>query len=341
MDSHEKQLLLARIKCGYYIYQDKNISLKITPPTKEQEYQSLIVYKQSYEDALKDGNMVKSEFFEMLESQALWDEEHEDLLKDLSKEEEGLKKDLFKSFFRDSEKREIKFTLDKVKQAQSRLRSLKHSYDFLTCEGIAIYAKAVWIIENTTTYLDGKKYKFLEVPVTELLKKFNQDSITDEQFREIARTSPWRNTWNCNNSCAYVFSESVSDLTPNQIALISYSVMYDNIYQSQECPPDEVVEDNDAIDGWLLLQREKRSKKQQESLLENLHKKHADSKDIFVMAENKEEADRIAELNGDIGKHIRSSRLSKLNKEGTVDYSKFSDIQADLKGQLMDAGVEF
>jgi hypothetical protein len=341
MDSYEKQLLVARIKCGYYIYKHKNITLKITPPTKEQEYESLIVYKQAYEEALKDGNMVKSEVLEMLESQSLWDDEHGELLEELSQEEENLKKELFNNFFKDSEKKDIKFNLSKVKKGQAKLRSIRHSYDFLTCEGIATYAKAVWIVENTTTYLDGEQYKFLEMPVTEVLKKFNQDSITDEEFRELARTSPWRNTWNCNNSCAYVFSESVSDLTPNQMALISYSVMYDNIYQSQECPPDEVIEDNDAIDGWLIIQREKRGKKQRESLLENLHKRHENAKDIFVMAENREDADRISELNGDIGKHIRASRLGKLNKEGTVAHHAFSDIQADLKGQLMEAGAEF
>jgi hypothetical protein len=40
--------------------------------------------------------------------------------------------------------------------------------------------------------------------------------------------------------------------------------MYDNVYESMECPPDEVIKDDDMLDGWFIQQHKDREKKLKE-----------------------------------------------------------------------------
>ena len=130
------------------------------------------------------------------------------------------------------------------------------------------------------------------------------------------------------------------DLNTEQISLISFSLLYDNVYQSSECPPDAVVEDNDAIDGWLLIQKEKQAKTQKEKLLEKLHSQHEGAKDIFVMAKDGEDAQRINSLNTGHSRVIKDGRIKQMNKdEGDFDHYKFNDIQKDLQDQIMETGI--
>jgi hypothetical protein len=130
------------------------------------------------------------------------------------------------------------------------------------------------------------------------------------------------------------------ELSTEQISIVSFSLMYDNIYQSTECPTDEIIEDNDAIDGWLILQREKQSKSQKEKLLEKLHAKHENSKDIFVKADDADHAKRINNLNGNYAQHVKSSRVKQIKEtDGELDHYKFNDIQKDIKDQIMEAGM--
>ena len=69
MRQHEKELFLARIRCGYYIYKGKKVTLYLYPPTKEQSYEVQFVFSEAYNEALADGSMVEEELLEMLEEQ--------------------------------------------------------------------------------------------------------------------------------------------------------------------------------------------------------------------------------------------------------------------------------
>ena len=51
MQSYQKELLLARIRCGYYIYKGKHITLHVYHPTKEQNYEAQLVFAEAYEEA--------------------------------------------------------------------------------------------------------------------------------------------------------------------------------------------------------------------------------------------------------------------------------------------------
>tara|TARA_R110002020_G_scaffold250181_3_gene464272 strand:- start:2039 stop:3061 length:1023 start_codon:yes stop_codon:yes gene_type:complete len=340
MEQHEKELLLARIKCGYYIYRKKDLTLYIYPTTKHQDYESQFIFSEAYKEALSEGSMVEEELLEMLQDQDLWNKTKEERLEELSKEDDKYKKEVFESFFNAEEREEARRELNRARQETLSLLNDRHSYDHLTCNGIATFAKSIWVIENTTKLPNGDPYEWEEIKPDRLLTEIRKDGIHENQYRELARTTPWRNFWNCRKSCSGVFDVPAMDLNTEQISLVSFSLMYDNIYQSTECPTDEIVEDNDAIDGWLILQREKQSKSQKEKLLEKLHSKHEKSKDIFVKADDADHARRINSLNGNYAQHVKSSRVKQIKEtDGELDHYKFNDIQKDIKDQIMEAGI--
>ena len=40
--------------------------------------------------------------------------------------------------------------------------------------------------------------------------------------------------------------------------------MYDNVYESHERPNDKIIEDDDCLDGWFIVQRRKHEKDKNE-----------------------------------------------------------------------------
>ena len=86
MQSYQKELLLARIRCGYHIYKGKDITLYIHHPTKEQNYEAQLVFAEAYEEAYAEENMVEKELLEMLEDQGFWNETIKERLEEIEKE---------------------------------------------------------------------------------------------------------------------------------------------------------------------------------------------------------------------------------------------------------------
>ena len=59
---------------------------------------------------------------------------------------------------------------------------------------------------------------------------------------------------------ASLFNRPSVELTKDQLSLSSYSTLYDNVYESHECPNEKIIDDDDCLDGWLIQQRRKSEK---------------------------------------------------------------------------------
>ena len=66
--------------------------------------------------------------------------------------------------------------------------------------------------------------------------------------------------------------------------------MYSKIYEHPECPEDAIIEDDDALDGWMLNQQKENKKQKMEKGVDNLlGKKGQKAQEVFLMAKNEEE----------------------------------------------------
>jgi hypothetical protein len=73
----------------------------------------------------------------------------------------------------------------------------------------------------------------------------------------VARTDPWRGVWAARRAEAGVFGKPACDLTDEQRSVVGWSLLYDGARECPDCPPDDVLTDDDAFDGWLIKRRQR------------------------------------------------------------------------------------
>ena len=100
---------------------------------------------------------------------------------------------------------------------------------------------------------------------------------------------------------------------------------------------EKIIEDDDALDGWMLHQQEEnRRKSKQEGVSKTLGKaQNAD--EVFVMApdhKDKEHIESIMELNSPAALRRIDTRTTKLEKGVDIEDTYLPDTQAEIKQQL-------
>ena len=107
--------------------------------------------------------------------------------------------------------------------------------------------------------------------------------------------------------------------------------MYDNVYESMDCPSDSVIDDNDALDGWFIVQRRKREQQVKEAGMDDITGANmGNANEIFVMTDD---AKSVYELNDPISKGIVKSRSKQVEEEGQVKYQDFGDVKREIQMQ--------
>lgn len=113
--------------------------------------------------------------------------------------------------------------------------------------------------------------------------------------------------------------------------------MYDRVYEHTECPDEEVIEDDDALDGWMLWQKKKSlQEKKIKGVDELLGSKGKNSSEVFLLANNNnEEIQEISELNDSESLQIYRSRVNKtMGSDRPINEYEFADVQNKLRKEL-------
>ena len=307
----------------------EDIILYVNPLTIEQNLFAQRVFNKSYEEALFSGVFTRKEMFQLMEEQEVWSEEEEIVLEKNQKEIEDLKLRLYENFLRPAAREKIRLEIRQTEKDQVKLHGEKHQNDHLDCQGIATYSRLNWVIENTTTYKDGTPYEFDEISITGILRLKGEQAIETDQYREIARTEPWRSIWtNAEKDTEKAFQRIAAELSEEQRQLASWSRLYDNVAEAHESPPDEIIQDDDALDGWLIKQGRERDKEQSKQRLDGFDEKHPNADEIFIVAESKEEAKEIYNLNDPITKMMMTNRMQTVEEsKKAVNYHDFNDVK--------------
>ncbi len=165
-----------------------------------------------------------------------------------------------------------------------------------------------------------------------LMNYYDEHDITAPQLKEVARCDSWRSMWSVGKKTNTPLFSSL--LTKDQISLSSYSSMYDNVREHPECPDEQVINDDDCLDGWFIDTKKKvEQDKKKAGVISN--KRISDSKEIFLMADDEESAQGIYELNNTY------SRGTIINRQNTIGDGTKKDIDfADIKQELEMRGVQ-
>jgi hypothetical protein len=336
MDQTTTGLYLSRILSGYYIFFYSGQKYKLLYPNIDIKYEADIYAQEEYENNKFNDWISDDSIIDSLVSMGLWTYNGDDNLKNLEKQIEDLKVDLYKNFLKPTKVKTLRRTLSNVKNTYNKQYEVRHSFDQYTAQGYSQFLKNQYILIHSLYDTNNNRiFNHLNNADLKLLDSLSfivsSNMIDISIFREIARGDLWRNYWSANNQS--LFDKSTINWTDEQKTLIVLTKMYDTAYEHPECPPETVFEDDDMFDGWMILQKREneknRNKNRTEKMLEG--KKLDKAGEVFIVASSKEEAQNIYNLNDHSSRHIIRERENVLhNSSETIQDGDLPDVKRQL-----------
>lgn len=335
MKQHEREYFISRVRSGIYTLKINGLTLKIYQPTIEEEFEINQVFQESYYQAIEDDFMTEEQAFQFMIERGLWEDEDDKKIEGLKKDIERLKVEIYNARNNDSLKEHIRMYLRAGEKQLRKQNEKKAMFYTNTCEGLAILEKSFAFLKRCT-YLNGALFDFESVNIEDVLNSYYSMILPESTVRELARNEPWRSLWALNQSNSFdLFSNKSRELSPDQKSLLIWSKMYDNVGESLEAPSEDVINDDDMLDGWFIVQRKKREKQQAESELDNTVKnekiKNAD--EVFIVAGSNKDAKRINNMNDTHSQVVKKQRENLIKQKGNVSQSEFQDEKIKVTSQ--------
>lgn len=331
------ELLLYRIFCGYLVFYFNNEKYKLKYASLDLKYESQILYNNIINEEKYNDWFREEDLDNLLVYLNLWTKDTKMIIKDLEKKIDNYKADYYNSFKLPDKKKAVKKSLDNFKKQLNSILAKKEELYSNTLEGYANSIKNEYIISNTL-YKDNvlifhKNNTNNYLLFNNIVNELNKYSISIVDFKKLARSHIWRSYWNVKKN--NVFDDSGNkELTDDQRTLIGITHMYDRVYEHPECPSDEIIEDDDALEGWMIIQRRKIEKDKKQQQIDNLNPKLKNAQEVFLFAGNKEEAKEIVDMNTPESLNKLKSKIAHVNKFGMTEESQLPDVQLDLRNQM-------
>lgn len=334
MDDIYYERTLNRIIQGRLRIRLGDLVLFIYEPDADLIEESYDIWDDYYKLSYFSGEVyTKGEILEILLENGMWDPHDDQNAKKMEDQIEELKVLAFQSYFDKKKLAGIKKQIRHVEGQMIELRLKSRQLDHVTCTGLANFARKSWIVAHTTKLADGSLFDFKTHSLSYIMDMYAYNSIDTKTFRVLARTNPWRAMWGSSRERADVFGKPSCQLDTNQLGLCSYSGMYDNVYESPESPKEEIVEDDDCLDGWFVLQKRKLEKQKKELQKSDIvgNSKVSNSDEVFLMAQNQHEANEIYSLNDPLARSTIAQRQNQIREaDGSLIHLRdLHDVKQD------------
>lgn len=156
MDLSEREFLVFRIRSGIYKVPYNKFNIKVLTPTIEDEFESCEVYERSYYESMNDDIMTQEECTEWMLENGLWTYEEDLKIKEVNKEIENLKVNVYKKFNNGRLRESARIYLRAAEEGLKQMENKKNTYYGNTCEGIAQLDKSMFLLE-ACSYVGGEK----------------------------------------------------------------------------------------------------------------------------------------------------------------------------------------
>jgi hypothetical protein len=340
VNNKDIEFLVHRIISGDQFFLHDNIRYLLTKPSLHLKLEADILYQDTYEDNLFNGFFLEEDLDYLLIE---FDMASPFLKTDLANTEKSLSKskmELFKNWIDIKKRKAYKKEIQNLKNKLTGLYNIKHSLDFLTLEHYCDNIKNQYVISRCLYRADSKEIVFASIESIEygffnsIMQTIANNVIDISSYKAIARHDYWRNYYNTNKF--NVFNCSASELSEEQRALLNTSIMYDRIYEHPDCPEPDIIQDDDALDGWMLYQQEKNKAEKTKKGVDNmLSNKVKNSSEIFLMAQDKEQQENIWNLNSSESKaRIQEKTQLVLNSTSEVQEHQLPDVQRDIRQKI-------
>lgn len=327
MQPFEGDFFISQICAGFTIIDIGGQKLKVYPPTKDIWYESNYTFIEVYEQALEGGCVEEEDLFKHLCMNGWKDENLKELEDILPKHIEYFKTQIYETFLRKGEREKARTYLRTAEREYNRLFALRHSLDHLTAVGVATFSRWQFLIEKTTRNMDGSPFNFAKASTHAILSAYYESQLDDLTIREVAKTDKWKSIWQFGKRNNRIFNCEAIESTDEQRKIVAWSSLYDSIHEMPDCPTEDVINDNDAFDGWLILKDRQQKQDRKKANAEDRFAVHGNADEIFVPVKSNEEADSIDSLNSVTSRNIIKNRLDTIRNHGFVTDDQFSDVR--------------
>jgi hypothetical protein len=265
-----------------------------------------------YDECFESGSFSKEELADYLIEIGLWSQqEEEDYLQGLE-DLQQMKVDYFEMFAIETRRMKVKRAIE------AKIHQLN-----------AVFQKKVYLNEYTCEYARDEAYAYYlfrdkDYPFA-FSRKFLNSRMPEDDIRSLYFDGTWRMIWGVSKDPQSIFGLSANQLNDNQLSLLYWSKLYDNISESTDAPGSAVMKDSLAVDGWFIKQAKKREAEEKKKDLPSQN-----AGEVFVMASSQKEVREINSLNSVEGKQILKSRAKDLASKGTLDERQFSHVKQEI-----------
>lgn len=330
-----KRFLTNQIIAGKMPIELNNSSFYICSPSPAQKLKASKIFDEVSRHSYFMGVFSNQEMIEYLMSYGMWNDSKESELETSNIKIDNIKTEMYRSYdkFSSNKVERLRKSLRKIEQRINYLYNIKYSYYKFTCEGIAEEISTKYLIKNNLTGYDEEKVdidKFSWSFFVLVMNKYLENKLSDKQIREIAKFPYWRSIWNAGKSSESIFGIPSINLSDEQRNLISWSKLYDSIYEHSEIPDDVVINDDDLLDGWLILEYKKR-KQEQKDVKRGEYSSGA--QETYTMVDTPEDAKRVYDMNESSANFIRRQRMNLIKQKGTVKEQNMPDSKREMAMQ--------
>lgn len=319
MDYAKRQKLVSKIVSGVTYIEYNETPYIIREPSPIDKLIAERVYEEKFTEAKCMGIQTEKVMIEAMINLGLWSKKEEKEMESIPKETEQCKVDLYNAYVAFKDRDPPRKKLQKLNLRLTRLMIKKNMFRKQTAEGIGEDSKnACLICCNVTDYHGNKIWKHNEYLKQDgvlhkfIIDMYIREQIAEKEIRELCKNDPWRTLWGVGKSESSIFGKPAVDLSQEQRAIIAWSRVYDNIYENPECPPDEVIKDDDMLDGWLTLQG--RQREQNKSAKSSQTSTNSKGDEVYYFADSQGDAQRIFEMNDNQGRALLRNREKEIVK---------------------------
>ncbi len=336
MEQHRREFFVARILSGHLRIRHNDKVYLISNLSPLQAYRAAEIYEDALSSDIAKELMPEEEIIEYMKSIGLWSDLKQQQLDNTKKQMEDLKVRLYQCAYRSLEAKKVRHDIQDVRKLTTELLLAKHSLDHMTRESYAALLKQNYTVgaslrtENGTPVFMDESFVDSDI-VLDIADSVKKLALHDSELRELSRTEPWRCVWGSNKT--NVFGKPSCDWTDEQRVIVLWTKLYDSVFESPDSPHESVIEDDDMLDGWLIMQRREREARQMQKQGDDLissNPKIKGAQNVFIMAETIEDARKVDALNSPEARAAKRQRAAMISAHGEVDFTKLPDVRWDM-----------
>jgi hypothetical protein len=304
-------------------------------------YAAQQLFREVLAEAPLHGVYTEEELADLALQIGLWDEDLEKQLETYVKDMQDFKVKLYEFAHKNTERTKIRNLLNQARERADALFARKTTLSKYSATTHAAAVRNRYILGVSLCNEDGSPYfkndsdywrassEFLDILSTQYIKA----QITEAEYREIARSEPWRSLWDSSAKAQSIFGIPVSSYNEDQREISLWSKLYDSVYEHPECPSQTIIEDNDMLDGFLILKKKEWGERKQKGDIEGglKNEKIRNSQEVYLMSDgSKEELQKIENMNDASAKIIKKQRNKYIDKVGEANELDLPDVKKRL-----------